>query len=506
MENKNRFKKRISAIIALCLVFIMAIGVMAEAAYAYDLNYYVDISSIKNSDGSTFTMDSNKGNTVTVVVGGADPKTNVINNTSGKYSSEGKFSDLSATSVDLNVTKAIVNGVEATATGKTSVTYTYSQGSTTATFSGVDLTVPVEGLVFQSIVTPSSVSVNSGTSVANIVKKLPSTVDIKIKNSSTGAESTTSASVTWSTGSTSELYTKYSTTSDDAQTISLTGEVTLPNGVTNPSSVSTSTSIQVNVAAFSIDNISMNKAVYSNKQSSSDSDYIKVVPEGLSSKAKAIIKYNYENNSDVKSFIKNNKAETFKLIMYIEGDSDNIDSDAKNRLESYRSDKYSGYTKGKYFDITIYLTAGDNKIQITNTGSDNKIELSITVPDDLKKSKRSFRMLKDHNGSVGEVSDVNGTKTLFTYTTNEFSVHSLIYTDSSSSSSSSSSSKSSSSLKSSSVKSGSSGGGSSTTSSKSPKTGDDFSFLKWLYFVLIGGTIIYSSVTLLKDTHDETDE
>ncbi|MCR5302952.1 MAG: hypothetical protein K6E33_00185, partial [Lachnospiraceae bacterium] len=428
MENKNRFKKRISAIIALCLVFIMAIGVMAEAAYAYDLNYYVDISSIKNSDGSTFTMDSTKGNTVTVAAG-SNSDTNNIKITSGKYYSEGTIKDVSDTSVTLNLS-AIVNGVNASATG-TPVTYTYTQGST-ATFSGVDLTVPVGGLVFQSIVTPSSVSVNSGTSVANIIKKLPSTVDIKIKDSSTGTESTTSASVTWSTGSSSELYTKYSTTSDDAQTISLTGEVTLPNGVTNPSSVSTSTSIQVNVAAFSIDNISMNSATYSNKQSSSNSDYIEVKPSGLSDKAKAIIKYNYENNSDVKSFIKNNKAETFKLIMYIEGDSDNIDSSAKSRIDDYRSDKYSGYTQGKYFDITLYLTAGDNKIQITNTGSDNDIKLTITVPSDLKKSKRSFRMLKDHDSSVSSVDDVNGTGSSFSYSTHKFSAHSLIYTDSSS--------------------------------------------------------------------------
>lgn len=411
MEKKRNMRKRIFALISVCMVFILTFGMMLEEAYAYTLNYVVKIKNITDASGTPITaIDPNTSNVViTASYGSTKTSSDPPLKVSGTGNIEGKFTDLSDTeakTVSLSITSVSLNGAKGTAKSDYGTTIEYKEGDTTpATFSGIDLQIKAID---------------------------PSSQTVKKADNRTGSFDRSDFSV-----STSDL--------DDA-------------------------------------------------------------------KAKKIMIYNYNKNNgdnDVRRFVDKNTGKEFSMLFIIKND---VDSSAKDKIKDWvknsSDNKDATVDDNKFFDVSLYLCCGDasdenNRVKITDTGSDNKVTIKVKFNSDFKKSSRHFYLIKEHEGSVSCPDD--GTGSELSVKTNELSAFNVAYKDSSSSSSSKSSSSSSKSSSSLSPSTGG-GGGSTTTSGKSPKTGDDFSFLKWLYFVLIGGTIIYSSVTLLKDTHDDVDE
>lgn len=417
MDKRKNLRKRIFALISVCLVFILTFGMMLEEAYAYTLNYVVNIKSITDASGTEITtIDPTKSNVVITASYGStktdsDPPLQVT----GTGNIEGKFTNLSETAaknVKLSITSVSLNGAKGTAKSDytTTIPYEYKEGDTTpATFSGIDLQV--------ASLDPSSLTVKKQDSSKSNFSRSDFSVDV----------------------------------------------------------------------------------------SGLDNDL-----------AKKILIYNYNSVAAVKEYVDANKDQSFNMKIVIKND---IDDSAKKKIKDYVSSSShsdANVDDNKFFDISLWLYAAnaadyDKGVKISRTGadSDNKITVKVTINSDFKKTGRRFYVEKEHDGSVDTVAEGGATSSSsssvssLSFETNKFSAVNVAYKDysySSSSSSKSSSSKSSSSA-------GSGGtGGSTTTSGKSPKTGDDFSFLKWLYFVLIGGTIIYSSVTLLKDTHDDVDE
>lgn len=401
MDKRKNLRKRIFALIAVCLVFVLSFSAMAVVAYAdYNLNWDVAISSIKDQDKNPVTLDQSKDNKITVTATygttTATSEAKLVNTTSASGSFQ-NLPDEGAKEVQLSITDVVINGGKGEAKGNTSLTYKYSPSANSVTFSGIDFT--------------------------------------------TGSFSPT---VKYASGkSTSEI----------------------------------------------------------------DKSEYKVVVSGMDNDmATAIFMHCYNNNQSFKDFVVKNIGKTFNMVLLVKDDVDSSDKDKIKdwiKNSSTRKDAISG---DRFFDVSIWVYAGDvsdsnEKIQITDTGSKNKLEVTVTIKDSLKKTNRSFYLIKKHGDSVSCVE--YGTSNKYTHKTNEFSTFNIAYYDGTSPTPTPTPTPSASS-KSSLPSTGS--GGSTTTSGKSPKTGDDFSFLKWLYFVLIGGTIIYSSVTLLKDTHDDVDE
>lgn len=399
MDKRKNLRKRIFALIAVCLVFVLSFSAMAVVAYAdYNLNWDVAISSIKDQDGNAVTLDQSKDNKITVTATygttTATSKAKLVNTTSASGSFQ-NLPDEGAKEVQLSITDVVINGGKGEAKGNTSLTYKYSPSANNVTFSGIDFT--------------------------------------------TGSFSPT------------VKYAKDKSTSE------------------------------------------IDKSEY------------KVVVSGMDNDmATDIFMHCYNNNQSFKDFVVKNIGKTFNMVLRVKDDVDSSDKDKIRDWIKNSATQKDADSGDRFFDVSIWVYAGDvsdsndQKIQITDTGSNNKLKVKVTIKGDLKKSNRHFYLVKKHGDSVSCVKD--GTSNEYTHETNEFSAFNIAYKDGSSPTPTPTPTPSASS------KPSTGSGGSTTTSGKSPKTGDDFSFLKWLYFVLIGGTIIYSSVTLLKDTHDDVDE
>ena len=69
MDKRKNLRKRIFALISVCMVFILTFGMMLEEAYAYTLNYVVNIENITDASGTPITtaIDPKTSNVVLVI-------------------------------------------------------------------------------------------------------------------------------------------------------------------------------------------------------------------------------------------------------------------------------------------------------------------------------------------------------------------------------------------------------------------------------------------------------
>ena len=389
-----------------------------------------------------------------------------------------------------------------------------STDSSVAFASGVDkptvtavLTPDGKINVTQITMSGTSVTGSVGDAWDTIVKKLPTVKDIVISSGDKAVVQNT-LKVSWNSAG-------YDSTKTTVQTVTGTVTSSDPNVIISSTAATQECNVQLLITPSSYDKTE--KGAFDD-----DDDHKKVGITSVSLSKKLvgeILDYVYANGTEaVKAKIKSIMDAGHKLsIAVLVTKLDSSDVDGKDAMKK-KARSFDGADSAElvaFYDISLYITDNEKyeanaNYKITNAGK--SVTFEYTVPDSVKSTSSSSSMKRYYNVVTYHDGDAHGTgrdyttDTKFEFEAKDFSTFATAYYDKSSSSSSSSKSSSSSTKGSSSLSPSTGGGGSTTTSGKSPKTGDDFSFLKWLYFVLIGGTIIYSSVTLLKDTHDDVDE
>ena len=102
--------------------------------------------------------------------------------------------------------------------------------------------------------------------------------------------------------------------------------------------------------------------------------------------------------------------------------SEDIQSSLNKGLNEYR------LKLGSVYDISLLKTIGDNEpIEVVQL--DKSILITITIPKELQKEGRTFYLLREHEGSVEVLEDVNDIPELLSCNTDRFSTYAIAYTD-----------------------------------------------------------------------------
>ncbi|WP_031558199.1 hypothetical protein [Lachnospira multipara] len=166
-------------------------------------------------------------------------------------------------------------------------------------------------------------------------------------------------------------------------------------------------------------------------------------------------------------------AQGVNVWLDIQDMSDSVQETDKTLIQDTSGD----FTVGLYFDINLFKKVGGNDAtKVTETNG--KVQASIVIPESLRKSGRTFEIIRVHEG---EATDITGTYDenthVFTFETDKFSTYALAYKDQASLSDSSTTSDSGSS------------DSSNSTQSTAPETGDPNDIRVWYLLLLasIGG-------------------
>ncbi|MCR5515911.1 MAG: hypothetical protein K6F41_05575, partial [Lachnospira sp.] len=166
-------------------------------------------------------------------------------------------------------------------------------------------------------------------------------------------------------------------------------------------------------------------------------------------------------------------AQGVNVWLDIQDMSDSVQQTDKTLIQDTSGD----YTVGLYFDINLFKKVGSNDTtKVTETNG--KVQASIVIPESLRKSGRSFEIIRVHDGVPTVISGTYDENThIFTFETDKFSTYALTYKDLASSSDIGTTSDSSSS------------NSSNSTQSSTPETGDPNDIRVWYLLLLasLGG-------------------
>ena len=95
----------------------------------------------------------------------------------------------------------------------------------------------------------------------------------------------------------------------------------------------------------------------------------------------------------------------------------------KTALESKA--KTLGATPGAWFDVSLYKVQGEEQTKLSKAGT--PVDLEVTVPEALRKSGRTFYLLRFHDGNATLAAQ--GTGETLTWATDEFSTYLIAYKD-----------------------------------------------------------------------------
>ena len=177
-----------------------------------------------------------------------------------------------------------------------------------------------------------------------------------------------------------------------------------------------------------------------------------------------------ENNSDLTTLLAltdEEVAQGVNVWLDIQDMSDSVQETDKTLIQNTSSD----YTVGLYFDINLFKKVGGNDAtKVTETNG--KVQASIVIPEGLRKSGRTFEIIRVHDGEAAAIEGTYDENThVFTFETDKFSTYALVYKDLASSSDSGSSDSS------------------NNTQPTTPKTGDPNDIRVWYLLLLasLGG-------------------
>ena len=191
-----------------------------------------------------------------------------------------------------------------------------------------------------------------------------------------------------------------------------------------------------------------------------------------------------ENNSNLTTLLSLTDAEVAQGVnvwLDIQDMSSSVSKTDKSKIEKKSGD----YTVGMYLDINLFKKVGNNDAtKVTETNG--KIKASIVIPKKLRKSGRTFEIIRVHNGKATTITGKYTKKThVFTFETDKFSTYAIAYKDAASSTDSESTDSSSSATTTTTTAST----GSTATTATAPKTGDPNDVRVWylLFIASLGG-------------------
>ncbi len=104
----------------------------------------------------------------------------------------------------------------------------------------------------------------------------------------------------------------------------------------------------------------------------------------------------------------------------ISDNTDSVDSATKALMQ-----KKVGYKPLRYFDFFIMKTMSGNSEVLTRTGAE--LLVCLPIPQEYIGKKWNFCILRNHNGDVDILSDLDDEPTTITFRTDKFSEYSLAY-------------------------------------------------------------------------------
>ena len=184
------------------------------------------------------------------------------------------------------------------------------------------------------------------------------------------------------------------------------------------------------------------------------------------------------NSSELKTLLSLTDAEVAEGVN-VWLDIQDIGSSVSKTDKTLVQNASDDYTVGMYLDINLFKKVGNNdatKVSETN----GKIKASIVIPKKLRKSGRTFELIRVHNGKATTITGKYTKKThIFTFETDKFSTYAIAYKDAASSTDTESSDSSSSTTTTTTASTGST-----ATTVTAPKTGDPTDIRVW-YLILI---------------------
>ncbi len=104
----------------------------------------------------------------------------------------------------------------------------------------------------------------------------------------------------------------------------------------------------------------------------------------------------------------------------ISSNNDTVSDSVKKLMQ-----KKVGYKAVEYFDLCIMKTTDAKSTLIHNT--DKELEMTIIIPASAKKAGREYYILREHNGEVDILSDLDNYPDTITFKTNKFSEYAIAY-------------------------------------------------------------------------------
>ncbi len=137
------------------------------------------------------------------------------------------------------------------------------------------------------------------------------------------------------------------------------------------------------------------------------------------------------NNSDEElktlfSLLDTDVAQGVNVWLDIQDMSASVPQTDKTLIQNTADD----YTVGLYLDINLFKKVGSNDAtKVTETNG--KVKASIVIPESLRKSGRTFELIRVHDGVATAIAGTYDEKThVFTFETDKFSTYALAYKDS----------------------------------------------------------------------------
>jgi ubiquitin len=166
------------------------------------------------------------------------------------------------------------------------------------------------------------------------------------------------------------------------------------------------------------------------------------------------------NNNNLANLLSLTDAEVAQGVnvwLDVQDKSDSVPQTDKTLIKNTSGD----YTVGLYLDINLFKKVGGNDATKV-TEINGKVKASIVIPESLRKSGRTFELIRVHDGVATAIAGTYDEKThVFTFVTDKFSTYALAYKDSAVA-----------------------GGTTNSTLPTSPKTGDTSDARVW-YLLLI---------------------
>lgn len=115
-----------------------------------------------------------------------------------------------------------------------------------------------------------------------------------------------------------------------------------------------------------------------------------------------------------------------KILLTVEDGSDLASDEDKTAAEAALNG-LSGYKLGQYLDVNLLKIIGSSQQKITKT--DRMLTVTFEIPEALRSSGRTYKVIRIHNGKSDILEDLDKDENTITIQTDKFSIYALTYSE-----------------------------------------------------------------------------